>query len=818
MFQKHLVSLVLLVGASFVLWPADAGAQSWDAFPELAPGQHLRIKKRYDGPKYDDLRGCLRRFDSKVGAEYFAAIVDITAASGKRSKKENDAMPYAEAIAEEWKENGLDDEKGVLFVTGLRNDSLAIRVGPAWKKIGFEGEVVTDTITTSEYEKFARRRDYTDALCSLATAVDFRLAGLRQRMNRRIEDVRSTFPTIKERYEQLVTRVAETVPEGVAFGDPLREKLNSTKENLDEAETKVEDDPTASVNLVDAAETSMDEVEAALDRYTSVTAELELVKKELEELAASIDERPDASWEGPIEGTQMLDGCREQVQKIEANLDGTPEEVRVCLADVKTRLARADVHHHYLAGVFPTIIAISAVIFIALVVAFLFLRRRRTLRLVRRDLEVWSDRLKGADSELNAIRENFVDYFASGDRVWSGESAELGASTSDAINLAHYLHAEGRKLEEQARSLSDGHPLEVFNLEEAARIIRESSLSVAAGSTVASSPLSVPLQNGYQQDAAHLPGDLTRAVADARFHLSESAKVMSRVSAEVRGIDETSERTARALERRAEFGADNSHLVERFNQAVEVWKQTRKEALSDPIRADRGESLRAISEPLEAIRDRAISGNLALEEVRGPLKSRHSELKRVTDSLARSGVSVVEKGFDANAELAIAESISGEIEALVATGKESEATERLEALTQKLDELEVSLGMITAGQALVGEMTRTIESMRDDLKGDILKLRIALGKDDVEVEQDVLDELSRIQGSLVRLSGDLGRIRKLHSDGETLASMRGLAALVELFESGAALVTELSRQFEVDTRMQSAEIPWPEGWAKVNPS
>ncbi len=445
MLQKHLVSLVLLVGASLVFFPTEAEAQSWDEFPERAPGQHLRIKKRYDGPKYDDLRRCLRRFDSKVGAEYFAAIVDVTAESGSRSRKENDAMPYAIALANAWKENDLDNEKHVLFVTGLRNRSFAIKVGEAWKKIGFEGEVIADTVATSEYEKFARRRDYAEAFCSLATAVDFRLAALRQRMDRRIEDVRATFPDMKKRYQALTTRVSEVVPEGIAYGDPLRSELQTIESELEEAEARVEHDPTGSVRLVDKAEESMNDIDASLNEYQAVMQELDSVKTELDELEAAIAQRPDADWDGPVEAGEILNSCREKVSEIEANLEGIPAEVRVCLEQVRTRLARADVHHHYLAGVFPTLVAVTLLVLIILVVTVLFLRRRRVLRLLRRDLEVWAERLDTTRQRLAALEADFPAYFASDQQAWEGESAELGTNTSDALNLAHHLLGEGRR-------------------------------------------------------------------------------------------------------------------------------------------------------------------------------------------------------------------------------------------------------------------------------------------------------------------------------------------------------------------------------------
>ena len=163
----------------------SAGAQDWDPFPRLPEYQHLGIARDLDSSAYDGLRACLRRFDSAVGGQYFAAIVEVTAVDGSGSPDTSDAVPYVDALYQAWRPSGrLDPETHVLTVLSLRNRAIAIHPGNRWGDLGFEGDAIRRTIDGSSFGSYARGGEYGLALCDLALAIDRRLAALAESATR----------------------------------------------------------------------------------------------------------------------------------------------------------------------------------------------------------------------------------------------------------------------------------------------------------------------------------------------------------------------------------------------------------------------------------------------------------------------------------------------------------------------------------------------------------------------------------------------------------------------------------------------------------
>ncbi len=804
------VGLLLTLAVS-----TSAYAQSWDSFPTLNGSQRAGIIKRYDSPRYDDLRRCLRRFDSKVDATYYGAMVDITDESGSRSRKSDDATPYAEALSQHWSsEPGLDLTKHVVIVLGIQNRSLGIDVGTEWEKIGFEGDVVTDTVQASEYGRFMRRRDYGGAICALATAIDFRLAGLRQSMERRIEEVGAIFPDVEAELGELNKRLKKTFPEPKTYTATVEGDLSQAKKFLDEAKKTLEDDPASSVQKVDKARAAMKRAEEALDQYDTEVGKLKEIEAELEELGASIAARPDSDWDGPTEAAKLLETCSAKVTGIRDNLDGDPAEIRVCIAEARGILAAADVRYEYRAGTIPTIFFIFFAFVIVSIVIMLFLRRRRRTRLIDQDLTEWERRLAAADSQTRSLTERFPAYFAMGDVAWQGESAELDAKTADAVNRAFFLLGHGNDVLKAARAdRSSGHPLSVLPLERAARKLREAPADLPAGTQVTASPLSVPTTQNYQGTSVQLLGDLSEAIRTAEQHLSASAEVLQRLSKQTQAGNEAERDAVAAVEGRKGLGLDPSHLVAPLEEARQVWKSAREFTASDPLRSDREGVLEKAREQIVTVRDRAVRGNEVVETIRNSLAADLQGLKRTLSEMEASGFQLKEPNFDAKAELSDALNEAKDLVARVGAGDERRAIAGFEELEADAAELKQRVNVIAEAKTLVPQMATALDDLREAARGDILKLRIGIGKlPEGKIPQADVDELNAFQTTLGRVNGEITRLRKAHTEQAYLAATAQVHRLVSLMERGVALVNRLATASGIELQNTPKQVAFGEAW------
>ncbi len=174
MKPSSVTALVLLLQLTLA---THAEAQAWDPFPPLPAGEHLAVKPGLDSTAYDNLRGCLRRFDSGIGASYFTAIVDVTSPDGSPSPDRSDAVPYVDSLYQAWLPSGrLDPATHVLTVLSLRNRAIAVHPGKRWVDLGFQGASIQRAIDGSSFGDYARSGDYGLALCDLALTIDLALS------------------------------------------------------------------------------------------------------------------------------------------------------------------------------------------------------------------------------------------------------------------------------------------------------------------------------------------------------------------------------------------------------------------------------------------------------------------------------------------------------------------------------------------------------------------------------------------------------------------------------------------------------------------
>lgn len=808
-FAPYLAFCVVFLASS------TAGAQSWDPFPEINRVQRAGIIKRYDSSRYNDLRRCLRRFDSRVGADYYAAIVDVTDEAGTRSRDANDATPYAEALAQEWaSEVDMDLDDHILIVIGVQNRSLGIDVGSEWEKVGFTGETVTDTVEASEYPREMRRRNYGEAICALATAIDFRLAALRQTMERRIKEVGATFPEVEAELAELREQVEQAFADNPSYAEGVRSDLEVATRALEEAKEKLEEDPASSVQNVDRARESMASARADLRTYLDSVKVLNEISNEIDTLDAEIAARSDVDRAGPTEAAELLDTCRQRLEQIRDTLEGEPTEVRVCVAEVRGKLAAADVRREYQSGIIPTIFAVFFILVVIAIVLALFVARRRTLRLLDPDLDEWKRRLSTARAELTRLVERYPDYFEMGDVAWTGESAELDARTADAVSRAFFLHGAGEKLHSEARKKRDGgHPLSVFPPTRAARLLRETETTLPAGSKVEGSPLTVPTTTSYTQPSAHLLGDLNDALSESERLLSQSASVLERLAKARAAGDAAEAETVAAVEKRRALKLSAEHLVGSLEQARQTWARAKRLTSEDPLRSDRDEVLDRARESLEELRDRAVGGNEAVAFIRGDLSQRISSIRHAIAQLKGEGVQLEEQNFDAAAELEAVKADARHALEKISNGEERRAIPAVDELDERSSELVTKIEVADEARTLVPVMADAIDELREAIRADLLKLRIGIGKlPEGTIPKDELDELMAFQTTLGRVNGELSRLRKSHASQNFLAAVAHVHRLIALLERGASLVRDLAARSGIELANTPTTIAWPDSW------
>lgn len=153
---------------------------AWDSFPELDEGRHLAVAPDLDRSMFESARECTRDFDeSRVGAEYYAAAVEVTARSGEPSPKYNDAVPYVDALYARWHEQGdVGAAESIVIVMGLENRAVAVHPGDRWEDLGFGSERITRTIDESEFASLAEDDQFGAAICELVEAIDLELKQL----------------------------------------------------------------------------------------------------------------------------------------------------------------------------------------------------------------------------------------------------------------------------------------------------------------------------------------------------------------------------------------------------------------------------------------------------------------------------------------------------------------------------------------------------------------------------------------------------------------------------------------------------------------
>lgn len=794
-------------------WPLESSAQSWDAFPELASGQHFRIKKRYDGPKYDDVRRCLRRFESKVGASYYGAIVDVTDPEGQRSREANDASEYADALATEWSERGLDSDQYILFVTGLRNRSLAVKTSENFAQLGLQGEQLQHAIETSDYTRLTRRRDYGQAFCELAEAIDQRLLALSFTREKEVEEAKENLTRLTDRYSELQTQT-DTFDSTLEPVQGFAARLDDIETKLDGLDTRLDEDASNALTAVEEVDDALVVLGEEIGTYQKISSRLDELLDEAESVQKDIESRGDTSWRDPAAALAQIELCKDKIADARTQADDLSGELERCIADAKAHLPRADLRHFYLARAMP--LAILGIIAASILIAIVLFRRRRSraLGILKPDLAALEAANLDASNILSRLAQENSAVLQATQNPWSGQSEELCTRANDALNRLHFLIQSARELHDSAAALRRGHPLDYVKPSKALKILRTTSLSLNSGTLPPSSPTSIPMQSSFSCESSHLLVELMTASDDAARLLDRYNAVWTQAVQQLKKVDDTLAQALHEIQARAELRLDNAHLLPLFEDLRHQWQSIRDATRRDPIRSSgdgQDAHLASIAEGAEAILERAMAGNQAVRAARHEFQDRIASLHQSASELQKARP-LAEQGFDPDAQFETAQQLQSRIEALVVERREFEAAQVEANLREHLNELGSTLRSIAVGRQVMGPMLSAVENYREVLKGDVLKLRIALGKDGVDLREEHLQALTQTQGEFVRLASAMNRVERTSSNGAILEAMQQLTAVVDTLETGAQLVATLSEHYGVEVKSTPADLVWPDAW------
>ncbi len=790
--------LGLAVLATVVAFSLPAAAGQWDGVPELEPREHLGVARGLDGPRYNSLRACYRNHNERAGVGFYGALVSVTDPSGGRSRDHDNANEYARFVAEQWGEaDQIDFDTDVVIVVGAVNRSFGVHVGERWQQLGLDEEMVADIVETSRFDRQFRRRNYDNAMCLLSTAIDYRLATFQRESERKIASVEDLLPTAQQRFSALRSRVEDSLPEDNELRAALLEKLETAEHHFD-AQDKLEETPEVVVEAAEEVNQVCDEVERRLEPYLEHIAPLDDLDEQIASILAAIGDRRDRDWSGPTSAAETLQQCRQLAGR--ARLVEEPDLLRIreCISHAEGDLERSDVRHFFLARAIPGGGFLFFVLLAFTYVVARFRRRRRALGVLRHDLAAWESRLEQSRAKLERLRDEYGWYFDERDKFWGGESAAIDREVADGVNRAFVLYQRGLELWEKANILhARSKLLNVGKLEKALKILRRTTVSVAAGATENERPLVLPLTQRYEVEASQLSNELDAAYQTALTGLKQVAPTQEKIAElneAARAIDQSAEA---AIQRRREWGLPTEHLEQSLEQARRQWSEAISHAREVP--PEGAEALEEVNRALEAVRERAGDGNRAIEMVEKTIGELRETIRELLGRAKRQGVEFGDRAFDPSTADEEAEEASSEVLELVAAGSEEEALQLVDPLVEDLENTALKLSVCLDAGEVLPTMVKSLESMAPKIKERLFNVRMRLKNvaDDEAVAPHV-DQVSKLQKIVPRLDRLLPRIESAHSDGKILGSVADLAALVNALESGVHSLTAVQNHLDAD--------------------
>lgn len=782
MTKKILSVVLLLIHPGLLL--AQAG-EKWDPFPDLPPGERVAIAPEIDSEPFESLSTCLGDFSSRANAEYYAAVVQISAANGQPDHRFADAVPYVDALYSAW-QGRLDAETHILVVISLKNRAIAIHPGNRWADLGFSRGVIKSTIDFSPFPENAKRGRYATGLCGLIQDIDEMLATLDTQRTQLWKNLAFRTTTVQKRSHQAEQTIVELdIPE------TLRE-------------TFLTDMREVSGYLADArASQERQQFRTVLPSLTLAERALDHVELNIKNAVEAEDGIPRArrtitQWRNaPGAIDRSLDRCAAKVDRLEEAMGaGQPadmSDVRRCLEAYEREKAATERMTVFI----PRFLLMLAV---AATVAALWVqsgRRNRARHRLSKELSAWETQLSYATKRLQEIEERFPLYLAIGWRRWQGSSQELDQRCADAVNRFYILYRKASEL--HSKALDDQIKAESTHFRAAPfhrieKTLQESVVEIRPGKE---EKRRVPLAISHDKDKTTFSATgsdvltaIMNAVPPAMKELPEAEKVIRRYQEAAQKVESDLESIQEAIDIRAASTLPTRHLTKAHNDLKQRQQRCSEQ---DPLAS--APQLEKLVPDLTALHLQAVLGNNVIEKLRDSLTDLGHQLRRRVDQLNRKGELARDSGYQPGIRLTRAAGEGARISQLVTNGKEEEAAARLQALEKSMDQLateitanERALEEIPSGLDAVSQETSTLRTRIPQGRETLAKIAQEHPKESFLSSADNLDELAEY---LVQLDDLLPRIRDAFNEKRFLAAWADHAEAKSLLDAGNALLDEI---------------------------
>ncbi len=814
-----LAALAFLATTLLFLATASAQANQWNAVPDLDDRDRVVVRRGFDGPRYNAMRTCFRRFRSQVDATYHGALVSITHPDGDSSTDHSNANAYATHVAETWADEGrVDLDTDVVLTVGFTNRSIGVHAGEKWRDFGLTDEAIDDVINATNAPTLMRRRAYGDLMCELLTAVDQRLAILEQESARQIAAAQEIFPDAEAAFATVSSRLRDELHEDSELRQELQARLDTAQPLLDHAD-HIDRRPTAAIAAAEELLAISQFVDHDIDRALRDLRLLDDLDDRIASTAAAISDRPDASWEGPTAATQILDDCRHLAT--DARIASTPDLLGVqdCLHQADLALAKSEVRHQFLARRLPLVALLLLLLLAAAAVGLRLLRHRHTAGLLKEDLQSWHRALDVADQKLQHLTRQFSWYFDDRQTFWQGPSGDLDRTIADAVHRAFHLHDQGSALARQASELhQSSHPLDLLKLHKAHKLLRKSKIS--ASSQAPSAPLQLPLTAPFELPSALLLPELDSAFLTAHSGLTEAAPTQQRIAELIASGQTALQQALAEVQTRDEAGLPTDHLKAAVHEAQTTWDEAVSHARAHPTDGD--EILTTALAPLQATHSRIEAGNRVLATLEGSIRHLRNKIDASLQKAQRVGVTFRDDLFNPTEVQTETERLTDEIRSLVISGHDQDALQQLLPLQEALEHTHRRLAAGLDAHTTLPNLVRTIESLAPQLKEPLFHLRMRLQRIDTDPDDPILnthiESMADLQKVAHRIERLVAQIAKDYSEGKILRSIADLTALTDLLLSGTHSMASLKSFIEattgdaVDVLPDDPLVTAPDGW------
>jgi hypothetical protein len=784
-----------------LLCAASAHAQQWTPFPGLgaSPGPHVGINPvlliQHD---WDEAEECLASLESSVGATYYAAVVPITDGSGLASPSANDAVPYVDALYDNWAaKHSIDPERHIVMAFGLENRAVAIHPGTEFVGWGFERDAITRAIDSSGFKSYARAGDYPKAVCTLAKGVDSTLGQMRATAMKRGADAKASLDELRAAFAEvpdLVERAEELDPR---LGNYVRGQTVTAQERFEAAKNVIDDRPFQAWEYTEQASRAMENAQNAVQNYESFEAKIPKWKEEIAERRKRIESRPDTDWALPQRALEQLDECEQLIETSRERLATqglTPTSLEYCVTGVDITLADADTRHTFVTVVVPSVVggAVALVLLILFVIAIV--RRNRMLRLVEAEMKSWEQALGTASERLLDLEREFSLYFDTGRPAWTGTSARLDQDCADEVNRVFLMFSKAKDIHDEAiEMLDDASPIRTSPLEAILEHLKSAEVVIETGEVETRRRIFLPLTREYRADASKLLSDLSGSYERAAKLLEEATFLMERVDALRVRLASNSSDLSDAISTRSTAGFPVEHLVDAQGEGESKRAAGNRVADTDPKTAIT--HLERAAETLEEALHIATVGNAVIHHVREEASGYRARLRARIDTMRENGWTVKEPGFDPDQRLDRAVRVGQRAIELVAGAEEEEANvvwSRLEADLEQLDQ------QLEATKDARDGVPKTLQEYRarfDENEARVPKAKEVLAELDAEHstqayqrESDNLDEYAALRE---QVQAGFESVRKAHSGQRYLVALTDLETLDHALETSTALLDEL---------------------------